>query len=146
MQDIAIIEEAIEILPRIGRAFAASPPGGGLSPLSRAQSRAVTQLYHSGDLTIGEFAAGLGIGMPAASELIDRLAEQGLVSRTTDPSDRRRAIVSLTPAALDHAHQIHDQRRAQVRAALDQLEPEEHAVFLKALRALASAVGASEST
>lgn len=141
MQEIAIVEESIELLPRIGQLISSSPaPGVAGGALTNAQRRAVSLLYHRGDLTIGEFAAGLGIGMPAASELVERLQDDALVFREVDPADRRRAIVGLTEQALDQAHQIHDQRRIQVRRALDQLEPDERPIFLKSLRALATAL------
>ncbi|MGD9712435.1 MAG: MarR family winged helix-turn-helix transcriptional regulator [Thermomicrobiales bacterium] len=147
MQDISIVEESIELLPRIGRSFFASvsslsAPAG----LTTAQSRAVAMLYHGGDMTMTEIAAGLGIGMPSASELIDRLEERGMVSRSVDQADRRRVILALTDDALPFAVQIHDLHRAQVRRALAALEPVEHSIFLKSLRALAAAIDTGPAT
>ena len=93
---------------------------------------------------MGELAAGLGIGMPSASELVDRLESRGMVDRSVDPADRRRAIISLTEDSLEFALQIHDLHRAQVRTALERLEPGERPFFVKSLRALASALGTGE--
>ena len=45
-----------------------------------------------------QIARHLGIGEPTASHLIDRLVQAGLVDRSEDPMDRRRAIVRLSPA------------------------------------------------
>ncbi|MEA2736731.1 MAG: hypothetical protein QOH05_38 [Acetobacteraceae bacterium] len=45
---------------------------------------------------IGEIAARLLIRQNTAVELVDRLAEGGLVRRQADPADRRRVLVRLT--------------------------------------------------
>lgn len=143
MQDIAIVEESIELLAEIGRLASAPVPEDDTRALTAAQARAVALLYHHGELPIGEVAAGLGIRMPAASELVDRLEERGLVHRSVDPADRRRTIIELTDNALEVAVRMHDLRRSQIRTALEKLEPEERPVFLKSLRVLASSLGAS---
>ncbi len=146
MQDIAIVEESIELLPRIGRLLFASvsslPESHGLT---MTQSRAVALLYHSGEMTMGEMAAGLGIGLPSASELIDRLEDRQMVVREQDPADRRRVVLSLTEDSLRFAVQIHDLHRERVREALAELEPDERPIFLKSLRSLTAALATSES-
>jgi DNA-binding MarR family transcriptional regulator len=146
VQDVAFVEESIELLPQISRlvysAISAHPEFGSLTI---AQGKAIAFLYHEGEQTMGALAAGLGIGMPAASELVDRLEERELVRRTVDPADRRRAIVELTGEALAFARRMHDLRRRQVRAALAQLDPEEWPIFVKTLRALAVALESSAS-
>jgi DNA-binding MarR family transcriptional regulator len=119
LDDIAIIEEAIELLPQIGRvAFTAAASDQTIGSLTIAQSKAVGHLYHHGEQSITEMACGMGVSLPAMSEMIDRLLDKGLVNRTVDPEDRRRQIVALTPKALAFAHLIHDVRRRQVRACL----------------------------
>ena len=44
-----------------------------------------------------QVAKHLGIGEPTASYLVDKLVRAGLVDRSEDPMDRRRAIVRLSP-------------------------------------------------
>lgn len=147
MQDIAIVEESIELLPRISRLLFASvaslPESHGMTT---TQSRAIALLYHSGDLTMGELASGLGIGLPSASELIDRLEARQMVIRTPDTADRRRVVLSLTDESLRFAVQIHDLHRERVREALATLAPAERPLFLKSLRSLANALQTNEST
>jgi DNA-binding MarR family transcriptional regulator len=48
---------------------------------------------------IGEIAGNLLIRHNTAVELVDRLAEAGLVQRQPDPADRRRILVRLTDQA-----------------------------------------------
>ncbi len=47
-------------------------------------------------LSVGEIAANLLIRPHSAVELVDRLAELGLVARQPDPADSRRVQVALT--------------------------------------------------
>jgi MarR family transcriptional regulator, organic hydroperoxide resistance regulator len=144
MNDVAVIEEAVELLPLISRritsAIASDP---GMASLTVTQAKAIALLYHEGEKTISDVASGLGIGLPAASELVDRLEERGLVTREQDPRDRRRFIIDLTDEAMAFATRIHDLRRRQVRAALSRLPESDWPVFLASLRALAQALDES---
>ena len=51
----------------------------------------------SGPPSIGVVAERLQIQHHSAVELVDRLVDRGLVSRSRAPSDRRQAIIHLTP-------------------------------------------------
>lgn len=138
MDDIAIIEESVELLPEIGillhSAVAADPE---LSVLTLTQIKTIAFLYHHGEATITELSTGLAVGLPSVSEMIDRLEDRGFVSRSVDKRDRRRVVVSLTPESEAVARRIHDLRREQVRTALERLAPEERSSFLASLRVLA---------
>jgi DNA-binding MarR family transcriptional regulator len=144
LDDVAVVEESVELLPQIGKlVFSAIASDPAMGTLTLTQAKAVSLLYHHGDHTVSEVASGLGISLPSASELIDRLVERGLVERTQDPSDRRRFIIGLTPKSLEVATRIHDLRREQVRDALSRLPKSEWPVFVKSLRVLADALNAS---
>ncbi|MGH7100298.1 MAG: MarR family winged helix-turn-helix transcriptional regulator [Stellaceae bacterium] len=52
--------------------------------------------------TIGDLAERLRIRPHSAVELVDRLAEAGLITRIHDPHDRRRVLLALTEAAEEH--------------------------------------------
>ncbi|EME98389.1 MarR family transcriptional regulator [Streptomyces mobaraensis NBRC 13819 = DSM 40847] len=62
-----------------------------------------------GPLCTGEIARLTGLTPGSATRLVDRLVKAGLAERHTDPTDRRRALVSLAPGSL-----------ATVRAAWDE--------------------------
>jgi len=50
-------------------------------------------------ITVGELAAHLLVRHHSAVELSGRLETLGLIERLSDPSDKRRILLSLTPAA-----------------------------------------------
>ncbi len=52
-------------------------------------------------VNIGELANSLQVRHHSASLLVDRCVKRGLVERREDPTDRRRALVSLTPVGQE---------------------------------------------
>ena len=66
--------------------------------LTMAQFRALVVVNHRRGITVGELGCQLSIGQSTASILADHLVCRGLVARVEDPADRRRALLSLTPA------------------------------------------------
>ncbi len=60
-----------------------------------------------GPLSAGELAAGLRLTPPSTTVAIQRLIDAGYVVRTTDPADRRRAIVAMTDRARDLSRGIY---------------------------------------
>ena len=63
---------------------------------SIAQLMALNHINRKGPCGITDFGEEMGISSPAASQLLDRLAQQGLIERTEDPADRRSKLVALT--------------------------------------------------
>src|SRR5918994_5277198 len=45
-----------------------------------------------GPRSVGQLAEELGVSPPAATQLVDKLAEHGMVDRHNDPEDRRVAV------------------------------------------------------
>ncbi|MFH8250294.1 MarR family winged helix-turn-helix transcriptional regulator [Microbacterium sp. B2969] len=66
-----------------------------------AQWRTVTILRDRGPLRVGELASLSRVTQPGMTRLVGQMAEQGLVERSTDASDSRVTIVSVTPLGLE---------------------------------------------
>ena len=64
--------------------------------LTMAQLKTLFTLEYRGPATIGQTAARLGISLPTASHLVDKLVQGGFVERTEDPADRRRTLAAVT--------------------------------------------------
>jgi DNA-binding MarR family transcriptional regulator len=63
------------------------------------QALLVIKTFRSGDhISVGELAEQLMIRDHSAAELVSRLVQAKLVKRKTDPSDRRRSLVIMTPS------------------------------------------------
>lgn len=63
------------------------------------QARALRLLDRDGAMRPGELARCLRIAPRSATEVVDGLAERGLVRRRPDPGDRRAMLVEVTAAA-----------------------------------------------
>ena len=59
------------------------------SELTIAQLSALATIVRSGPLGVGQLADFEGLPSPAATRLVDKLEEVGLVARTANPADRR---------------------------------------------------------
>jgi DNA-binding MarR family transcriptional regulator len=70
---------------------------GPRSQLQGASRAVLEHLAMAGPLTIGEAAAHLNRAQSVISEIVSHLEEQGLLERESDPADRRRTLIWLTP-------------------------------------------------
>ena len=132
-----LVQAGIQLLPVIAKAlFSAISDLGNDFGLTPAQVKVLLQLGSRQQMTVGEIATALSCSMPAASELVDRLVDAGHLLRASDPTDRRRVLIAPTPASRQISARLRELREAQIRYALDQLEPEERPTFIKSLEAL----------
>lgn len=75
--------------------------------------------------TPGKVAEVLGVSRTTVTGLLDRLENEGLLTRTVDPSDRRCFALQLTPKARDLIAEMEGQRHARIGQALSSITPEE---------------------
>ena len=68
--------------------------------LSMSQWGALVHIHRMGHSGVTDLGEHLGVSSPAASQMLDRLVQQGLILRTEDPSDRRAKQIVLTEEGL----------------------------------------------
>src|SRR2546423_12821452 len=94
-----VVERVLELYEATVRALhEQGAPAWHQVELSVAQLKALFALVDGGSMPIGGVAARLRIGLPAASSLVDRLVDHGLVERREDRGDRRRTLAQPTRA------------------------------------------------
>jgi DNA-binding MarR family transcriptional regulator len=70
--------------------------------LGRGSGRVKSLLWLAeGPLSLSGLAEAVGVDAPYATLIVDSLEQRGLVERQPDPEDRRRKLVTLTPAGKD---------------------------------------------
>jgi DNA-binding MarR family transcriptional regulator len=81
--------------------------------LGRGSGRVKSLMWLTeGPLSLSGLAEAVGVDAPYATLIVDSLEERGLVERQPDSDDRRRKLVSLTPAgkeAVARVQRIQDQ-------------------------------------
>lgn len=104
--------------------------------LSLTAAAALSSLDRNGAQRITTMAAAEGVSQPSMTQLMQRLEQRGLVARTSDPSDGRVALVSLTGEGRAVLAARRERNARRVAALLADLPEDE-------LRSLASALAAA---
>jgi DNA-binding MarR family transcriptional regulator len=120
------------------RASQAEDPSGG--ELSRTQLSVLGTVVRCGPVRLGELAEVEGVNPTMLSRVVAKLDDAGLLTRATDPADRRAATVAATEVgAAQHLRMraARDRLLAERVAALPAADREHLAAALPALEALA---------
>lgn len=106
--------------------------------LTNRHAAICVQLVGAEGLSVGELAARMGLALSTTSELVGELDRAGWVSRSPDPANRRRTLVSLLPDRRAHMEEFVARRAEPLLRALDRLTPQQRKGFSAGLRAWAS--------
>ena len=113
--------------------------------LSSAQWRMMLHVCKMGRAQQSRFADLLEIEPISVSRLLDRMEQQGWVTRENDPSDRRVRLVLPTPKALeafDHIKAIADEVYA---VALAELDEDQRRAIMTGLQTIVSNLSKSDA-
>jgi len=108
--------------------------------LSMPQIYTLMYLYHEGEMRISDIGVLMDVGKAAASQLVERLVQQGLVERVADESDRRAKKIRLQPKSLRLIEKGLAVQRQQMGKLMSQLSPEKMATVQKAFMYLIEAM------
>ncbi|GLV56751.1 MarR family transcriptional regulator [Dictyobacter sp. S3.2.2.5] len=89
----------------------------GLEPQQHQLLLAVKGLSLRGSPTIRDIAERLQLRHHSTVELLDRMAEHGLIERTRDTVDQRRVLITLTPAGEDILKKLSLLHRTELRSS-----------------------------
>src|SRR5579871_1173830 len=106
----------------------------GVSP---HQVGLLVSIKYAPGVTVGELASEERVSNAAMSKRVSRLERDGLVTRTTQDSDRRRVGLTLTDEGQRALRRVRSRRTAWLASRLDTLSPAELAAVGAAVDALA---------
>jgi DNA-binding MarR family transcriptional regulator len=78
------------------------------SELTMAQSLAIMAVKENEPMSVNELSSHLSVSAPSASAMVDRLVDRHLLTRETDPTDRRKVMIRLSPEAADDYNNIYN--------------------------------------
>ncbi|HZE49042.1 MAG TPA: MarR family transcriptional regulator [Jatrophihabitantaceae bacterium] len=93
------------------------------------QLSAMGTLRKKGAMSAGDLAAHERVQPPSMTKVLAMLEEKGMVTRAAHPTDKRQAIIALTPAGLELLESERRQRDAWLSQRLAQLTPDERAAL-----------------
>lgn len=109
------------------------------SGVSMHQFGALFYLHRKGICGVSEVGEDLGVTNAAASQMIDRLVQQGLLQRSEDPHDRRVKQLVLTQKGEDLIRAAIQARHSWMEELNNRLNPKQQAQIISALDQLTEA-------
>lgn len=129
---------AIHLLRRLRREDDASG-------LPAPQLSALSVIVFGGPLTLGQLAAAEQVRPPTITKVVAELETAGLVTRETDPADRRVARVSATARGARLLHEGRARRVASLAGSLRGLATKDRAALERAVPILEQVVRRGDS-
>ena len=109
------------------------------SGMSMVQLSTLMHLSHQGACGVSDIGNHLGVTNAAASQMIDRLVQQGLLERSEDPLDRRGKQIWVTAKGRQLIEAGIEARTNWMEDLTTALTPEEQALIIRALVLLTQA-------
>jgi DNA-binding MarR family transcriptional regulator len=142
------MDERVQLIQRIldcsGALFHNLNPGRDRAwqtvDLTMPQLKALICVVKQRGATSGQVAKSLGVGLSTVTGVVDRLAEQELVTRGEDPYDRRITRVLPTPSGQVLVDELLRYRREAIAAVLVRLDADRLHVVENAFQYLSEAV------
>ncbi len=92
--------------------------------LTVSQCHSLEYLQTSGSLTMGQLAGKLYLDVSTMTRVVDNLVAKGLVTRGSDPLDRRVIRVEITDEGVDRVVQVQGKLIAEYQAVLEKIAPD----------------------
>lgn len=121
----ACADQVLDVVPGVMDAMRAAMRLNVGDQLSVPQFRALAFIGRTPGAAVGAVAAFLGVTMPTASAMVDRLVRAGAVQQAADPADRRRHQLHLTPAGRAQLQAIRRQAREDFARTLARQDADE---------------------
>lgn len=158
-----VVDEVVDQWARVRPDLDVSPMAvvGRLSRASRLMERSVRQYFADHELepweydvlatlrrsgppytlTPGDLTRTVMIGSSALTNRVDRLVSRGFATREVDPDNRRRVLITLTPAGLELVDRVAVGHYANENRLLAGLGPTQREDLAATLRTLLASLG-----
>jgi DNA-binding MarR family transcriptional regulator len=140
-----LIAQVIELHQRLNRALRQYRPEAwiGLN-LTIAQLKSLVFIDHEGCTNFRKLAAALEVTPSNLTGIVDRLVDQGLVSRQENPDDRRVLLLRTTEEGKAVLAKLSEKRASHLTEILADLSSEELTSLGQALATFCAAAEAHE--
>jgi DNA-binding MarR family transcriptional regulator len=127
-------EEIGWLVAHLRAVVGASPAAWAGRGMTLLQLTALHVISAQAPVTLTDVAQALGTGPPATSAMVGRLIRAGLVSRVSDPQDRRRVQLTITDHAKPMIGDIDLDTARRLQTALNDMGPQGRRNLIDVLR------------
>ncbi|HEV7692666.1 MAG TPA: MarR family transcriptional regulator [Hyphomonadaceae bacterium] len=117
-ESAAVIRAAARKLDQLAEA-AALPAG-----ISAPEMQILQEVFDRGPMDVGDLRARLAAPKQSLARNLNQLETRNFLKRETDPADRRRRMVTLTPEGMTFTRDATERRRTALRQAFLTAGPE----------------------
>lgn len=107
--------------------------------LTIAQLKSLMFIKHQGITNFKTLAAALRVSPPNVTGIVDRMLEQGLISREENPQNRRMQLLKLTTRGGNLLTELYERGDTKLTEILSLLSLEDLSILAQGLTALAEA-------
>ncbi|MFI6447036.1 MarR family winged helix-turn-helix transcriptional regulator [Kitasatospora sp. NPDC050543] len=102
--------------------------------LPQNQAAVLGRLVREGPHTTSELAGHLRVRHQSMARTVSLLTEAGLVGQQAHPTDRRKLLVTATPAGIEALHAQRARRESRIAAAItERLTPQEQQLLRRSV-------------
>ena len=102
--------------------------------LTLGQFAVLEALLHKGNLSVGEVQKKILSSTGTIAVIVSNLVKLGYITKTADVKDKRRFILSLTPAGESLIKEVFPQVRDVLKSCVSTWEKDERATLLQLLK------------
>ena len=115
--------------------------GGGDGELNRTQVRVLSTIHSQQPLTASRLHSITALEKGSLTPIVRKLEENGLITRETDPDDRRRQLLSLTVKGREKSGQLRGIAVSYIKEKLEKMDIKTVEAFSSALDTLSRIAG-----
>ena len=137
MEKGELIDEVIELQRRVSRSLRRSNQDAWMHlSLTAPQVKSLFFITNHGSTNFKNLADALKVTQSNLTGVIDRLVEQGLVSKTENSQDRRMTLLEATDKGEVLVSDLRERRISHLSQALSELSPKDLNAIIKGLSLL----------
>lgn len=137
MERERLIQKIIKMENGINRSVGRHEPEAWMDlNLTIGQLKSLFFISTVGSTNFRNLAVALGRTPPEVTRIIDRLVEQGLVSRRENPKDRRMLVLKTTEAGKALVDRLKESRLSRMRHIMERLSEDELKTLVQGLAIL----------
>ncbi len=140
-QDSDRMVEELLTASRLLVAIAARSLAAVEESLTLPQYRMLVVLDAQGASSLARMAEALDVNPSTALRMVERLSAAGMVEKIPNPKNRREVLLRLTPSGWQVVRQVTENRRDQIAAIVEKIDPQSREGLITALHKFTEAGG-----